>query len=45
MWPRYLNAGSPGSDTYGVDIADDEDYGFILALVIVIDQVLHDDED
>lgn len=33
------------SDTYGVDIADDEDYGFILALVIVIDQVLHDDED
>lgn len=33
------------SDTYGVDIADGEDYGFILALVIVIDQVLHDNED
>jgi len=30
-------------DTYGVDIADDENYAFILALVIVIDQVLHDD--
>ncbi|NLA85559.1 MAG: hypothetical protein GX854_13855 [Clostridiales bacterium] len=30
------------SDTYGVDIADGEDYGFILALVIVIDQVIHD---
>ncbi|HOB20534.1 MAG TPA: LURP-one-related family protein [Candidatus Atribacteria bacterium] len=30
-------------DTYGVDIADDEDHPFILALVIVIDQVLHDD--
>mgnify|MGYP001265993007 FL=1 len=31
------------SDTYGVDIADDEDYAFILALVIIIDQVLYDD--
>ncbi|HHV96290.1 MAG TPA: hypothetical protein GXX37_07440 [Clostridiaceae bacterium] len=30
------------SDTYGVDIADTEDYAFILCLVIVIDQVLHD---
>ena len=30
------------SDTYGVDIADGEDYAFILALVIVIDQVIHD---
>jgi len=29
-------------DTYGVDISDDEDYAFILALVIVIDQVIHD---
>jgi uncharacterized protein YxjI len=28
-------------DTYGVDITDDEDYAFILALVIVIDQALH----
>ncbi len=31
------------SDTYGVDIADNEDFGFILSLVIVIDQVVHDD--
>lgn len=31
------------SDTYGVDIADSEDYGFILSLVIIIDQVVHDD--
>lgn len=30
------------SDTYGVDISDEEDPVFILALVIVIDQVLHD---
>jgi uncharacterized protein YxjI len=30
------------SDTYGVDIADNEDYAFILSLVIVIDQVIHD---
>ena len=29
-------------DTYGVDIADGEDNAFILALVIVIDQVIHD---
>ena len=31
------------SDTYGVDISDRENHEFILALVIVIDQVLHDD--
>ncbi len=31
-------------DTYGVDIADDEYQAFILALVIVIDQTLHDNE-
>lgn len=30
------------SDTYGVDIAEGEDYGFLLALAIVIDQVIHD---
>ena len=30
------------SDTYGVDIVDSEDYGFLLTLVIVIDQVIHD---
>ena len=30
------------SDTYGVDILDTEDQAFILSLVIVIDQVLHD---
>ena len=30
------------SDTYGVDISDGEDPVFMLALVIVIDQVLHD---
>lgn len=30
------------SDTYGVDIDDSEDYGFILSLVIIIDQVVHD---
>ena len=29
-------------DTYGVDISEDEDYAFMLALVIVIDQVIHD---
>ncbi|SHI58733.1 LURP-one-related/scramblase family protein [Lutispora thermophila] len=29
-------------DTYGVDISDEENYAFILALVIVIDQVIHD---
>lgn len=30
------------SDTYYVDIADDEDHPFILSLVIVLDQVFHD---
>ena len=30
------------SDTYGVDVMNSEDYGFILALIIVIDQTLHD---
>lgn len=30
------------SDTYGVDIADTEDQAFMLALVIIIDQVLYD---
>ncbi|WP_304943498.1 LURP-one-related family protein [Vallitalea guaymasensis] len=30
------------SDTYGVDVNDNEDYGFIIALVIVIDQIIHD---
>lgn len=28
-------------DTYGVDVSDDKDCAFILALVIVIDQVVH----
>lgn len=32
------------SDTYGVDVSDQEDYGFILALVIVIDQIIHDNK-
>lgn len=32
------------SDTYGVDIKDGEDYAFILSLVIIIDQVVHDNE-
>jgi len=32
------------SDTYGVDVNDNEDQVFILALVIVIDQVLHDNK-
>ncbi|KPU45889.1 hypothetical protein OXPF_03570 [Oxobacter pfennigii] len=32
------------SDTYGVDIDDDENHGFLLALVIVIDQVIHDNK-
>lgn len=31
------------SDTYSVDIEDDEDQPFILALVIVLDQILYDD--
>lgn len=30
------------SDTYGADIDDNEDQAFMLAMVIVIDQVLHD---
>ncbi|TCT14383.1 uncharacterized protein YxjI [Natranaerovirga pectinivora] len=30
------------TDHYGVEIADNEEYIFILALVIVIDQVIHD---
>ena len=32
------------SDTYGVDIEDSEDQAFMLSLVIVIDQVIHDDK-
>lgn len=32
------------SDTYGVDISDNENQAFILALIIVIDQVFHDDK-
>ncbi|CAF2778381.1 unnamed protein product [Rotaria sp. Silwood2] len=31
------------ADTYGVEIAANEDQTFILALVIVIDQVLYDE--
>jgi uncharacterized protein YxjI len=31
-------------DTYEIDINEQQDYGFILALVIVIDQVLHDNK-
>ncbi len=31
------------SDTYAVDVSDDEDIPFIVTLVIVIDQMLHDD--
>lgn len=30
------------SDTYGVDIAEGENEAFMLALVIVLDQVIHD---
>jgi uncharacterized protein YxjI len=30
------------SDTYGVEINGDEDQAFILALVIVLDQVIYD---
>ena len=30
------------SDTYSVEIIDDEDHVFLLALVIVLDQVFHD---
>lgn len=29
------------SDSYGVDVAADEDPAFILALVVVLDQILH----
>jgi uncharacterized protein YxjI len=29
------------SDSYGVDVAEGEDAAFILALVVVIDQILH----
>jgi uncharacterized protein YxjI len=32
------------SDSYGVEIAGDEDQAFILALVIVLDQILYDDK-
>ena len=32
------------SDTYGVEISGTEDHAFILALIIVIDQVLHDNK-
>lgn len=32
------------SDTYGVDIADGENQAFLLALVIVIDQVIYDND-
>jgi len=31
------------SDTYHVDISDEEDQPFILSLVIVLDQILYDD--
>lgn len=30
------------SDTYGADIIDEENHAFLLTLVIVIDQVIHD---
>lgn len=32
------------SDTYGVQVTDSEDEAFILSLVIVIDQVVHDND-
>ena len=32
------------SDTYEVDISDNESYPFILSLVIAIDQIFHDDK-
>ena len=32
------------SDTYGADIRNGEDVAFILSLVIIIDQVVHDDK-
>ncbi len=31
-------------DTYEIDISDDENYAFILSMVIVIDEVLHDNK-
>jgi len=31
-------------DTYEINISDDENYAFILAMVIVIDEVLHDNK-
>jgi uncharacterized protein YxjI len=31
-------------DTYEIDISEEENYAFILAMVIVIDQVLHDNK-
>lgn len=31
------------SDTYEVDVSDSENHAFILALVIAIDQIFHDD--
>ena len=37
---RWLSWG----DTYEIDINEGENYAFILAMVIVIDQVLHDDK-
>jgi len=37
---KWLSLG----DTYEIDINDDENYAFILAMVIVIDQVLHDNK-
>jgi len=30
------------ADTYMVEISDDEDQAFMLAMIIVIDQVIHD---
>jgi uncharacterized protein YxjI len=32
------------SDTYGIEVYDTENTEFILALAIVIDQVLHDND-
>lgn len=32
------------SDTYGAEISDSENQGFLLALIIVIDQVIHDNK-
>jgi uncharacterized protein YxjI len=37
---RWLSFGN----TYQIDINEEENYAFILAMVIVIDQVLHDDK-